>query len=94
MVPFGLAIMGVWMPIQIYTIDCYPSYAASANAALTASRSFVGALLPLAGPKMFETLGLGWGNSLLGFVAVAFVPIGMLLTKYGRMIRERYPVNL
>ncbi|KAL2811963.1 major facilitator superfamily domain-containing protein [Aspergillus granulosus] len=94
MVPFGLAMMGVWMPIQIYTIDCYPAYAASANAALTASRSMVGALLPLAGPKMFETLGLGWGNSLLGFVAVAFVPVGIFLTKYGKTIREKYPVNL
>ncbi|KAL2843087.1 major facilitator superfamily domain-containing protein [Aspergillus pseudodeflectus] len=94
MAPFGLAMMGVWMPIQIYTIDCYPAYAASANAALTASRSLVGALLPLAGPKMFQTLGLGWGNSLLGFVAVSFVPIGMLLTKYGKMIREKYPVKL
>jgi hypothetical protein len=94
MAPFGLAMMGVWMPIQIYTIDCYPAYAASANAALTASRSLVGALLPLAGPKMFQTLGLGWGNSLLGFVAVSFVPIGMLLTKYGKLIREKYPVKL
>ncbi|KAJ0419627.1 major facilitator superfamily domain-containing protein [Aspergillus carlsbadensis] len=92
--PFGLAMMGIWMPVQIYTIDCYPIYAASANAALTASRSLVGALLPLAGPKMFETLGLGWGNSLLGFVAVAFVPVSMLLIKYGKMIREKYPVKL
>ncbi|KAL2871676.1 MFS transporter [Aspergillus lucknowensis] len=94
MVPFGVALMGVYMPIQIYTIDCYPAYAASANAALTASRSLVGALLPLAGPKMYETLGLGWGNSLLGFLALAFVPIAMLLTKFGKKIREKFPVNL
>ncbi|KAL2819559.1 major facilitator superfamily domain-containing protein [Aspergillus cavernicola] len=94
MIPFGVGMMGVYMPIQIYTIDCYPAYAASANAALTASRSLVGALLPLAGPKMFDTLGLGWGNSLLGFLALGFVPIAMLLTRYGKMIRERFPVDL
>lgn len=94
MVPFGIGMLGVYMPIQIYTIDCYPTYAASANAALTASRSLMGALLPLAGPKMFETLGLGWGNSLLGFLALAFVPIAMLLTRYGKRLREQFSVNL
>ncbi|KAL4813787.1 major facilitator superfamily domain-containing protein [Aspergillus spinulosporus] len=94
MAPFGLGLMGAWMPIQIYIIDCYPIYAASGNAALTAARSLIGALLPLAGPKMFETMGLGWGNSLLGFIALGFVPLTMLLTKYGKMIRERFPVDL
>ncbi|KAL4912974.1 major facilitator superfamily domain-containing protein [Aspergillus aurantiobrunneus] len=94
MAPYGVGMMGVWMPVQIYTIDCYPAYAASANAALTASRSLMGALLPLAGPAMFDTLGLGWGNSLLGFIALGFVPIAILLTKYGKMIREKFPVDL
>ncbi|KAL2857227.1 major facilitator superfamily domain-containing protein [Aspergillus pseudoustus] len=94
MFPFGVAMMGVYMPIQTYVIDCYPKYAASANAALTASRSLVGALLPLAGPRMFETLGLGWGNSLLGFLALAFVPVPIFFTRYGKTIRERWPVNL
>ncbi|KAL4868440.1 hypothetical protein BDV12DRAFT_103220 [Aspergillus spectabilis] len=92
--PFGVGMMGIYMPIQIYTIDCYPAYAASANAALTALRSLFGALIPLAGPKMFETLGLGWGNSLLGFVALAFVPVALLLTKYGKAIREKFPIDL
>ncbi|PWY85914.1 MFS multidrug transporter [Aspergillus heteromorphus CBS 117.55] len=94
MAPFGIGMMGVYMPIQTYVIDCYPAYAASANAALTAERSLVGALLPLAGPKMFDSLGLGWGNSLLGFIALAFVPVPILFNKYGRRIRERYPVEL
>ncbi|KAJ5907581.1 hypothetical protein N7495_000263 [Penicillium taxi] len=44
MFPFGVGMMGVFMPIQTYIIDCYPAYAASANAALTASRSLVGAV--------------------------------------------------
>ncbi|CAG8073785.1 unnamed protein product [Penicillium olsonii] len=94
MFPFGLGMMGVYMPIQTYVIDCYPAYAASANATLTATRSLVGALLPLAGPKMFDALGLGWGNSLLGFVALAFIPVPIVFTKYGKSIREKWPVNL
>ncbi|PYH87473.1 MFS multidrug transporter [Aspergillus ellipticus CBS 707.79] len=94
MAPFGIGMMGIYMPIQTYVIDCYPAYAASANAALTAERSLVGALLPLAGPKMFDSLGLGWGNSLLGFLALAFVPVPILFNRYGQRIRERYPVEL
>jgi len=94
MFPFGVAMIGVYIPIQTYVIDCYPKYAASANATLTATRSLVGGLLPLAGPKMFESLGLGWGNSLLGFLALAFVPIPIVFTRYGKVIRERWPVDL
>ncbi|PYH47113.1 MFS transporter [Aspergillus saccharolyticus JOP 1030-1] len=94
MAPFGIGMMGIYMPIQTYVIDCYPAYAASANAALTATRSLVGALLPLAGPAMFDALGLGWGNSLLGFIALAFVPVPILFNRYGKGIREKFPVDL
>ena len=94
MFPFGVGMLGVYMPIQTYIIDCYPAHAASANAALTATRSLLGALLPLAGPKMFQSLGLGWGNSLLGFLALAFVPAPILFNRYGQKIRKRFPVNL
>ncbi|KAJ6070668.1 hypothetical protein N7467_011987 [Penicillium canescens] len=93
-VPFSFGMMGIYLPIQTYVIDCYPGYAASANATLTASRSLVGALLPLAGPQMFQTLGLGWGNSLLGFVAVAFIPVPIVFSRYGQTIREKFPVEL
>ncbi|KAE8548214.1 hypothetical protein EYB25_010008 [Talaromyces marneffei] len=93
MFPYGLAMMGLFLPIQTYVIDSYQTYAASAVACLTATRSLFGALLPLAGPSMFNALGLGWGNSLLGFVALAFVPIPILFTRYGKMIREKYPVD-
>ncbi|RAL09762.1 MFS transporter [Aspergillus homomorphus CBS 101889] len=94
MVPFGIGMLGIWMPIQTYVIDAYPAYAASANASMTASRSLMGALLPLAGPTMFRNMGIGWGNSLLGFLALAFVPVPLLFNRYGKTIRERFPVDL
>ncbi|KAJ5573636.1 uncharacterized protein N7459_008063 [Penicillium hispanicum] len=94
MVPFSFGMMGLYLPIQTYVIDSYPAYAASANATLTAVRSLVGALLPLAGPKLFANLGLGWGNSLLGFIALAFVPIPIIFSRYGQRIREKFPVDL
>ncbi|KAJ5523487.1 hypothetical protein N7513_013031 [Penicillium frequentans] len=94
MAPFGFGLMGLYLPVQTYIIDCYPDYAASANATLTTVRSLVGALLPLAGPKLFASLGLGWGNSLLGFIALAFVPVPIIFSRYGQRIREKFPVDL
>jgi multidrug resistance protein len=94
MFPFGVGMMGIFLPSQTYIIDCYPAYAASAVAVMTATRSLLGALLPLAGPSMFDTLGLGWGNSLLGFIALAFVPVPIFFNRYGKTVRTRFPVNL
>lgn len=94
LVPFGLGVMGIFAPLQAYMIDSFPQYAASAIAGMTALRCLFGAMLPLAGPKMYESLGLGWGNSMLGFLAIAFVPVPALLFRYGKVIREKYPVKV
>jgi hypothetical protein len=85
--------MGIFAPLQTYMIDSFPQYAASAIAGMTCMRSLFGALLPLAGPSMYETMGLGWGNSMLGFIAVAFIPVPALLFKYGKTLREKYPIK-
>ncbi|KAK3687556.1 fluconazole resistance protein [Podospora appendiculata] len=77
-----------FMSISTYLVDAYTTYAASAVAAATVLRSLLGALLPLAGNRMFDTLGVGWGVSVMGFVAVAFVPMPFILYFYGRRIRE------
>ena len=84
------------MPIQTYFVDAFTMHAASAIAAGTVLRSLVGALLPLAGQKMYDTLGLGWGNSLLAFIALAMCPAPWILYKYGERIRKnpRFQVNL
>jgi hypothetical protein len=36
---------------------------------------------------MYEALGLGWGNSLLGFFALAMVPLPILFWKNGERFR-------
>lgn len=79
-----------------YLVDAFALHAASAIAANTVLRSLVGALLPLAGPKMYATLGLGWGNSLLGFISLAMLPIPFLFYRYGERIRKhpRFQVDL
>ena len=75
------------MPVITYLVDAFTIHSASALAANTVLRSIAGALLPLAGPKMYAKLGLGWGNSLLGFVALAMIPLPYLFYKHGERIR-------
>ena len=70
------------MPAMTYLVDAYTIYAA------TVLRSLLGALLPLAGNSMYDAMGLGWGTSLLGFIAVASIPGPLILWSFGQRIRE------
>lgn len=94
MVPFGFAMMGIFAPIQTYIIDIGGEYAASVLAGLTTTRCVFATFLPLAAPSMYASMGLGWGNSLLGFIGLALIPGPMLIYKYGAKLRERYPLRV
>lgn len=85
----GAGLNSAFIAIQTYLVDAYTIHAASALAATTILRSIAGALLPLVGPKMYETMGLGWGNSLMGFLSVVFIPVPFLFVRYGKALRER-----
>ena len=74
-------------------IDTFTIYAASALAANTVTRSIFGAVLPLCGLRMYHTLGLGWGNSLLAFISLPLIPIAFVIARYGEKLRTRYPVK-
>ncbi|CAK7206870.1 hypothetical protein SEUCBS139899_009676, partial [Sporothrix eucalyptigena] len=92
--PYGFAVIGVWQPSQAFVIDAYGHYAASATAAFTVFRSVVAAFLPLAGPTMYATLGVGWGNSVLGFICIGLIPIPLLIYRFGGKLRKKYPLNI
>ncbi|KAF2658464.1 MFS general substrate transporter [Lophiostoma macrostomum CBS 122681] len=84
----GAGMFTIFMPCQTYLVDAYTIYAASVTAAATVLRSLVGALLPLAGDSMYDALGVQWGTSLLGFIAVAFIPVPLIFWMFGERIRE------
>ena len=90
---FGIANFTVFMCATAYIVDAFTIYAASAIAAMTMVRSVIGAVLPLAGPSMYDALGLGWGNSLLGFIAVALMPVCWAMTKYGERLRKSFDTS-
>ena len=89
----GIGNIAVFMSVTMYLVDVFTIYAASALAANAVIRSVIGAVLPLAGQKMYLTLGLGWGNSLLAFVAIALLPVPIVLMKWGERIRKKFELK-
>jgi hypothetical protein len=85
----GAGVITSFMPVTTYLVDAFTPYAASAAAANTVFRSVGGALLPLCGQSMYNALGLGWGNTLLAFIALANLPLVLFFIKYGEKIRKR-----
>lgn len=77
----------------MYLVDSFTIYAASALAANAVVRSIAGAVLPLAGLPMYDKLGLGWGNSLLGFIAMVMIPAPWLFMKYGEYLRKTFVIK-
>ncbi len=89
----GVGNILVFFSIQTYLVDAFTFYAASALASNTIVRSIAGALLPLAAPRLYERLGYGWGNSLLAFIAILFLPVSFVILKYGEVLRMKYPIK-
>lgn len=83
----GVGTILIFMSINSYLVDAFTEHAASAVAASTVLRSLGGGLLPLCGGKLYEAAGDGWGNSILGFIGVAFVPAVWLLYRFGERLR-------
>ncbi|KAJ5884257.1 hypothetical protein N7504_011829 [Penicillium tannophilum] len=60
-------------------IDIFrPETPASAMGALTIIRNMTGAFLPLAAPSLYAHPDMGWGNSVIVFITIAFIPIPVL----------------
>jgi MFS family permease len=91
----GVSIVLVSASGQLYMIDTFGSEgSASAMAALTLVRNGFGAFLPLAAPPLYRKLGLGWGNSVLGFISLTFVPVAFLFYRFGGRLRARFPFQI
>ena len=92
----GIGLLGAFMCINTYLIDAYTLYAASALAANTILRSILGAVFPLFALQMYNSLGLGWGNSLLAFLTLALCLVPIIFYRYGEAIRTnpRWEVKL
>lgn len=86
---FGAGSIICFQCMQTYIVDSYTRYAASGVAAAVVLRSLAGFGFPLFAPYMFDALGYGWGNSLLGFIALGLgIPAPFLFWFYGEKLRS------
>ncbi|OTA98074.1 hypothetical protein M426DRAFT_70455 [Hypoxylon sp. CI-4A] len=91
----GVGALFVLLPSNAYLVDAFGAQgAASALAANVIIRSPFGAFLTFAATPLYSKLGLGWGNSVLGFVCLAFTPVPWLFYHYGEYARTRFAVKL
>ncbi|RFU29502.1 hypothetical protein B7463_g6841, partial [Scytalidium lignicola] len=86
---FSMGMIPAFISINMYLVDTFGRYSASALAASKILQSVVGAFLPLAGRPLYDDLGLGWGNSVLGFIALTLIPVPCLFFKYGIVVKRR-----
>ncbi|GAA6039859.1 hypothetical protein JCM8097_006766 [Rhodosporidiobolus ruineniae] len=83
----GFCVLFIFLTGFNYLIDTYLWNAASALAINTVVRSAFGAGFPLFAVQMYDTLTIGGASSLLGGLAIVFIPVPFLLIKYGKRIR-------
>lgn len=88
-IPFGAGNTAVFIYASNYLVHSYGIYAASALAGNSVLRSLMGGTLPLAGPKMYATLGPHWAGTLLAILEFALVPIPFIFYRYGSRIRQK-----
>ena len=84
---FSIGLFLLFMAVLGYLGDAYPKYVASVYASNDLVRSGFGAAFPLFANAMYSKLGVAWASSLLGFLAIAFIPIPFVLYFYGKRIR-------
>ncbi|KZT09238.1 MFS general substrate transporter [Laetiporus sulphureus 93-53] len=84
---FASGMMLTYVCIQTYLVDAFPQYAASAIAAIIVLRCIFGTILSIFGAKLYESLGYGWGMSLLAFISIAALPIPFLFWTFGERLR-------
>lgn len=76
--------------MQTYTMDTYLRFAASAMAACAILRSLFGFAFPLFSPYLYDTLGYGWGTSVLAFISLGLgFPAPLMFWVFGARLRAR-----
>jgi hypothetical protein len=89
--PFGLGNGLTFIYATNYIAGSYTVYAASGLAGNSIVRYGLAGVLPLAGSKMYHTLGANWAGTLLALIETILIPIPFIFYKYGHRIRERSP---
>lgn len=84
---FSIGAFLLFNSVLNYLGDAYPDYAASVLAGNDFMRSMIAGAFPLIAIPLYKNLGVPWATSLLGFLSIVFIPIPLVLYKYGHSLR-------
>lgn len=85
---FGCGFLLSSNALQAYALDSFEKCTASAAAAAQVIRMITGFAFPLFTPAMYNRLGWGWANTILGLIAILFGLLApLMLWKVGPRIR-------
>ncbi|KAF8331505.1 MFS general substrate transporter [Cantharellus anzutake] len=79
----------IFLSLINYIADVYTEVAASALATNTVCRSLVAAAFPLFATKMYTSLEPKWASTILGCIALLFMPMPLLFMRYGPYLRSK-----
>ena len=90
----GIALTGfgfttIFQAALNYIIDTFTRYSASAVVANNFLRSMFAGAFPLFITPMYHDIGVDWGTTIFGCVAVLLIPVPFMLFAFGRSIRAR-----
>lgn len=89
-VPFAWGNICLFVSTMQYLVDTYHgTTVASAASANGLARYGLAGAFPLFTIQMYARLGIGWASSLLGFVALALLPVPWVLFKFGKATRAK-----
>ena len=90
MVIFGCGFISSQQAMSSYVTEAYLEYVASAMAATQFLRNIAAFCFTLFAPSLFDSIGYGWGNSILAFAnIILFLPAPIILWLYGARLRAR-----
>ncbi|EEB07953.1 membrane transporter [Schizosaccharomyces japonicus yFS275] len=84
----GAGMILVFTTLNMYIVDIYGRYAASAIAGTNIPKNICGATFPLFAGKLFDKLNYGWGFSLLGFCTIGLSGTLPFLYFFGERLRR------
>jgi hypothetical protein len=86
---FAAGFIIIYVSFQIYLVDIFGRFAASALATATILRSALGCVFTVIGFQLYKTLDYSWGTMILAFLCIALLPLPVVLTIYGPRLRKK-----
>ncbi|KAH6624306.1 major facilitator superfamily domain-containing protein [Chaetomium sp. MPI-SDFR-AT-0129] len=85
---FSTGMLMTYICVTTYMVDSFETYAASALAAVTVSRSVLGCIFAFIGNGLYKKLGYEWGTLLLTFICLVVTPMPTVFYYFGPRLRK------